>query len=387
VNKLFTHPPEALRSCLPDARQRLLLELCFAPEPARARAAWEAWVAQVDIERLETASSRLLPLAYHRLAAWRIQHPELPRLAGVLRHAWADNLSRRHKLAPVLAELDRAGIPHLLLKGAPLAFAIYPNPGARPMDDVDVLVPLARGREALALLTSGGGWVLENPLPPPPADPAAPDPMLFKHGCALKTASGLHLDLHWFALADCCQPGADDGFWARRRPLPGAGTAWQPAPEDNFLHLCVHGLRANPVSSIRWIADTVLLLRAAENTFDWALLLAEARRRRLVAPLRHAVDYLHAEFAAPVPPAWLEKIRSEPLTRLERAAHRGNIRSDFAGQFAATWLRYRRTSARLGALRAAAGFPTYLRHAWGHVSFRRVFAHIIRRSLRRGQKP
>lgn len=386
MKKLFTEPPGALRSCLPDERQHRLLTVCLALSPEDALAAWERWIGEVDVETLDPASNRLLALAYQRLAALDVKHREMARLGGVLRHAWANNLTQRHRLEPVLRLFDAHRLPHLLLKGAPLAFSVYPNPGARPMDDVDLLVPLADAREATRLLLEAGGQLLQNPVPPRGPRPEDPDPLLFKHGLAIGTAQQLNLDLHWFALADCCAPGIDDGFWARRRPLPALAGAWQPAPEDNVLHLCVHGLRAGPISSVRWIADVVLALRAAGPDFDWRLLLAEARRRRLVAPVRHALTYLAENFDAPIPDEELTRWRAEPVGLLERAAHHGNVSANWFTQFAATWLRYRRTAAgRRGWLRRWAGFPAYLSHSWGHVSYGRVAWHILRRSVRRGR--
>jgi hypothetical protein len=386
MKKLFTQPPGALRSCLPDERQHRLLTVCLALSAEEALAAWEHWIGEVDVETLDPASNRLLPLAYLRLNALGVRHREMPRLGGVLRHAWARNLTQRHRLEPVLRLFAAHGIEHVLLKGAPLAFSVYPNPGARPMDDVDVLVPLSRAREAMRLLIEAGGEFLENPVPPRGSSADDPDPLLFKHGVAIGTAQELSLDLHWFALADGCVPGLDDGFWARRRPLPALGNAWQLAPEDNFLHLCVHGLRAGPVSSVRWIADAVFTLRAAGPDFDWVLLLDETRRRRLVAPVRHALIYIAENFDAPIPPEVLASWRAEPVGLFERVAHQGNVSANLFTQFAATWLRYRRTAAgRRGWLRRWAGFPTYLRHSWGHVGYRRVVWHILRRSVRRGR--
>lgn len=387
MRRVVPQSPGSLYSCLPNATQARLLRVCLAEDPAEVLAAWTAWIANVEIFTLERASSRLLPLAYHRLAALNVQHAEMPRLGGVLRHAWADNLTRRRHLQGVIAQLDAAGIPHLLLKGAPLAFGAYPHPGARPMDDVDLLVAHARGREALALLYAAGAADIDAPLPPAPTRSSDPDPMLFRHGCPLRTAEGLHLDLHWFALADCCQPGADEHFWTRRRPLPAIPGAFQLAPEDQVLHLCVHGLRGSPLPSIRWIADVVLTLRAAGPAFDWPLLLEEARRRRVVAPVREALRYLQAEFAAPVPATALAALEREPISRLENSALRGHLTSSFWGQAAATWLRYRRTTPQRGPLQAGLGFPTYLGHAWGHISFARVLAHIVQRALRPGQQP
>ena len=368
-----------LYSCFPDERQRQLLDLCLSSDADIARASWEKWIAATDLDILEPASSRLLPLAFHRLQALRIDHPEMKRLGGTLRHSWANNLTQRHHLSALIVELDRRGIDHLLLKGLPLAFSVYPNPGARPMDDVDLLVPFERAWETLDMLWTTGCVPLQSP---PKRNPARPpdEPLHFQHGTGLRTPAGLSLDLHWFALEDCSHPGADAGFWQRRKKLPGPGpTTWQPAPEDQFLHLCVHGLRASPIGSIRWIADVILLARAHAATFDWNLLLDEARRRHLVVPLRHAVLYLVENFNLAVPAGFPACLRAESSTWLERLAHRGNIQATVTAQSAATWLRYKHMRPDDSAVSRVFTFPRFLRSKWGNISYAAVATHVGRR--------
>ncbi len=57
-----------------------------------------------------------------------------------------------HSQQEISAALTTAGIPALWLKGAALALTIYPDPALRPMIDLDVLVPIDRCTEALAIL-------------------------------------------------------------------------------------------------------------------------------------------------------------------------------------------------------------------------------------------
>jgi len=368
----------ALYSCFPDERQLQLLRFCLSTDDALARQFWETWIAATDLDTLEPASTRLLPLAFHRLQSLRVSHPELPRLGGTLRHSWANNITQRHHLSPLIAELSRRSIDHLLLKGLPLAFSVYPNPGARPMDDVDLLVPFDRAWETLDYLWASGCVPLQSP---PRRQPGRPpdEPLRFQHGTGLRTPAGLSLDLHWFALEDCSHPGADAGFWQRRQPLPGPVPSWQPAPEDQFLHLCIHGLRASPIGSIRWIADVVLLARAHAATFNWPLLLDEARRRHLIVPLRHAVLYLVEVFALPAPPDFLERLRAEPATWLERLAHRGNVRANVTAQCAATWLRYLHMTPEKSPPARLFGLPRFLSCKWGNIGYRAVATHVARR--------
>ncbi len=367
-----------LRSCFPDETQSLLLEVALAGDAIQSKSAWEKWSARVDIEKLEPASTRLLPLAAHRLNALRVQHREMPRLQGVLRHAWATNLSHRRHVDELLTWLTRESIDHVLLKGLPLAFGVYPNPGTRPMDDVDVLVPFEEAWRTMRLLEDNG-WVAVQVPPRRQKGRPENEPLWYQHGTAFRSPEGLNMDLHWFALEECSYVGADRRFWQRRVRLAGSSSIWQLAPEDQLLHLCVHGLRASPVSSIRWIADAILLLRRHGENINWNIVLSEARIRRLVVPLRHALQYLSLHYSELIPAEVLKTFSDESVTYFEKLAHHGNVRARPTTQFVSTWLRYRRMTPDRGFVSRCVGFPRFLRQAWSTESYGAVAYHILRR--------
>lgn len=71
--------------------------------------------------------------------------------ALMLRHLlW--HRERTVVLAEVLEAFRRASIDTIVLKGAALAWTIYPSPSLRPMSDVDLLVPPVAARTAQLLL-------------------------------------------------------------------------------------------------------------------------------------------------------------------------------------------------------------------------------------------
>lgn len=103
--------------------------------------------------------------ARHRvrpLLAWRIRESGerarwpasiLGALIDAERAEAALEIARRHELARVLAAFDSARVPVLVMKGAALAYSLYPEPWLRPREDTDLLVDApdaARGAEALA---------------------------------------------------------------------------------------------------------------------------------------------------------------------------------------------------------------------------------------------
>jgi hypothetical protein len=81
--------------------------------------------------------------------------------ARTIQHSHANRV-RAAALAEILAAFQAAGIEALVLKGAALAHLVYPQPGLRPMRDVDVLVSRAQVRQAQGLLAELG---FAAPLP------------------------------------------------------------------------------------------------------------------------------------------------------------------------------------------------------------------------------
>ena len=96
----------------------------------------------------------LAPLAHFCLGPHRDATPEatMQQLdALMLRHRlW--HRERTAVLADILEAFQRASIDTIVLKGAALAWTIYPSPALRPMSDVDLLVPPAAARTAQLLL-------------------------------------------------------------------------------------------------------------------------------------------------------------------------------------------------------------------------------------------
>src|SRR6202030_1580819 len=79
-------------------------------------------------------------------------------LLAELRKAEVVEILRERALRRVLDQLGAEGVDALLLKGAGLAYTLYPSPHLRPRADVDVLLPpgaLARAARTLA----AGGWM------------------------------------------------------------------------------------------------------------------------------------------------------------------------------------------------------------------------------------
>ena len=77
-------------------------------------------------------------------------------LARHLAHGRAREARIRATLMPVLAQMEREGLEPGLIKGLHSAHAYFPEPGARPFADVDVVVPPAAIAHAERLLGDAG---------------------------------------------------------------------------------------------------------------------------------------------------------------------------------------------------------------------------------------
>lgn len=149
----------------PASTERLLLELMAAPDRAAAhhlmRLDNDQWSALIDLAREHRCA------AYLAFAASRQPGIVLPEPLRVLRDRSVRRAMRiGRECVAINGILVQAGIPHLFLKGIPLAFRDYPEPWARPMRDIDILVPPGQAAEAYAVLLQAGAPMAAYPDTP-----------------------------------------------------------------------------------------------------------------------------------------------------------------------------------------------------------------------------
>jgi Uncharacterised nucleotidyltransferase len=219
-------------------------------------------------------------------------------------------------LALVLRALSAERIPCVVLKGAYLADAVYPDRALRRMDDIDLLVPRPSMKAAQSVILSLG--YRRSP-----------------HGLCLHDLLDCHLqpfekddveiELHWSTEGRAAPDGKRGGI---RRPHPididevwtrvettqvGGATALTLASEDFLLHLALHTafhhgfhIPLQKVCDIAWMAHR----RAIE--ISWARLAkaAEASRAsRLVYVVLRLIREIHGPYIpsdAIVLPDWSE---------------------------------------------------------------------------------
>lgn len=210
------------------------------------------------------------PLLYVHLRAAGVQlAPEVKQqLQGLyLRHRRANQV-RTRMLVEILEVYRAAGIQALVLKGSALAHLLYPEPGLRPMGDIDLLVSRGEVHQAQRLLAELG---FDAYLP---STTDLPDKHLLaatKQIDEFPISVEVHYDLFNQGYA---RSTTLENLAGKVVPfsLPGL-TAYTLGYEDMLWHLCqhiaYHTTVWRPVRLI-WAADIVGWAERFALEIDWA---------------------------------------------------------------------------------------------------------------------
>jgi hypothetical protein len=220
---------------------------------------WTGVLAQAEAHGLS-------PLLYVQFKAAGVSLPlpikrDLQGLYLRYRHA---NRVRSQVLSDILAAYQDAGIQALVLKGAALAHLLYPEPGLRPMSDVDLLVKKTEARRAQELLTRLG---FHAPLPPADRLPGKHLLTATRSIEGLTTSVELHHNLFNIGsgasleLTDLSAP-----------PVPFAledVTAYTLPHEEMLWHQCQHLRLIGQSFRLIWLVDIVGLAERYAAEIDW----------------------------------------------------------------------------------------------------------------------
>lgn len=250
------------------------------------REAWEAVLELVDLHGLGAlAASR---------AGDAMPEPVRRALEPGHRRASLHTLLLLETAARAREALRSAGIPSLLYKGGALvAGGAYREPGARPMDDVDLVVPPDRAREAVGALVDAGfrPWTEWSASRIDWADSAAFDDPASPGGMPLT------VDLHWrteYGALRFGDPSGGSVLWE------GAETeAGVPAPEPHLVVVAEHVLKHLRFRShLHGLADLGLL---AARVRDWERVAAILEGRRLAHAVGVLLEGAALELEHPIP--------------------------------------------------------------------------------------
>jgi hypothetical protein len=267
----------------------LLWEACRRdPDPAAVRRAL-AGGADVTLAVSAATEHRIGPLLWRALAAadsldaLGSQRAVLGPMADAFKMEALLLIPRAVDLA--VRPLTDAGLEPVVFKG-PAVAARYPEPGLRPMEDIDLLLPRADHERALHALR-GAGWEVVR----------AAGADLYDTALTHHDVPSLFLELH-YGLEGTSQrvtaldPGA---LWERRQPLLCAGTAaFGLPPADELVVLAAHaGKPHHGFVRLVWIADLAMIVGDAEVhgvAVDWDRVRAAADAGRCVTVVGAALE-------------------------------------------------------------------------------------------------
>ena len=382
----------------PTATQELLLDATVG-DPADAAGAWARWRQAQDIASLDDGSARLLPLLVPRAVLFPGDDPAWPVIRGCYRRAYFHGQMLRARAAEATALLTGAGIATLAMKGGALLRYYDGNPALRPMNDFDVLVPRERAVDAIRMLVAQG-WT-----------PALPQPELLPdayHSACFTSRDGLDFDLHWHVVPSNNDSAAEASVWAAavRCEMGGAATPDHPGAavssrrsvvsatldhsggtairalgaEDLLTVVCAHAAQWSPIASVRWVADSLVILRAEGDAFDWPRVVAQAARWHVVPYLTDTLRYLRDRWRVELPATVLAQLANVSVPAVDRRAYVALGRMPGTADYLARpWHRYRLRSREKTALAALPGFVRYLKVTLGRSRVRDLPMEIVAR--------
>jgi hypothetical protein len=350
-----------------------LLKACLAQDRGTLQLNLDKWKAGQDIHLVDLGAYKLLPLLQKQLTDFQVQDNNLSIYKGIYRKSWMNNNLLFHKLVKLSDILRSRGIPVLVLKGVPLSVLYYKDNGIRPMDDADICVPADKLAETLAVFKDQGWYSRYN---------VSDEAVLkyrkyFYHAIDFKNDDELYIDLHWKPIDLPSSLVIDNEIWRDIKPLMINGAELQTlSAEFHFFHAIVHGVRWNAHSSVRWIVDSIMILRAAGAQFDWEKLLRYAEKYHSVVFVKEASAYLADEHNAPVPGWVFNKLALMPVGAAERAEfktlnHQNVLVNDAYYKLWAYYTKLRTVSNEWSTLPFVKGYLKYLRlrleseNVWG----------------------
>lgn len=250
-------------------------------------------------------------------------------------------LRQQQELRDALDILGAAGIEAVALKGAFLAFHGYPQLGARPMSDLDLL--FRDQRQALAAFEHLRAHGYSEAFG---VEAAVSRKDILSHQLpVLVSPRRIAFDLHWRLGHDDRARHTSDAYWQRTvsRPLLD-GTATYPSIEDQAVHLIGHATRQNTLNNGPVVlADLACLFGLAFDADTFARRLSAHGLLRAADPLLELVARLWPAVPVPRPLALPDDERDEGVALVLAlfalgAVELKNSRSlDGAGSLA--WLR------------------------------------------------
>lgn len=245
---------------VPRRPTALLLTAALHRQPPVARRALDAWRREVDLERLDATSLRVVGLLADRLDALGAADGLVSHVGTVARFSWLRSHALLAAARPVLEDLAAGDVPFLLLKGAAITGASGRGLGRRPFDDIDILVPPIDVPGVVRVLRARG---FESRL----ADGLLDRPRRYLdaiHSTGF-AAGAAEIDLHWRAAPLARHPDVERARWDGPRLVDVGGVQLGvPCATEMLLLALEHDAVPVPSGAGRWVGDAAALMATGE---------------------------------------------------------------------------------------------------------------------------
>jgi hypothetical protein len=281
--------------------ERALLRAALLPPPAAVEA-FGAWITACDLDELPYTQVMLLPLLYRNVEMFGIDHPWLPRIAGIYRRTWYANQFMLQEVRRAVDTLQTAEVPVLVIGAAALALAVYPDVGTRPIPAVELLVPPHSTTAALDRLATQG-W----------DGPPRSSERTWRNTYSMTGDKGRRLELSWHLLADAPFEAADVEGWNHAQPCALEGThARSLDATAHFLRSCL----AAPVQGLLAVADAAQL--AQSGAIDWPRVATMAATAQLPTAVLSMIEVLRSLVPLTLPEGFEASLRALPVPAYAR---------------------------------------------------------------------
>jgi hypothetical protein len=288
------------------SEEEILLLRAALLEGDAALSAFAEWRKRIDWMSIGPDATKLLPLLHQNLTRLGVTDPLMARLHGVRRYTWVGNLKRMTLTRRGFEALHTAGIPTIVFKGVALIICYLHDRSLRAMDDIDLLVPYDRLRDAASALENVG-------IRPMYANADHLVEQIQRRsmlpGWPFVGAATEDIDVHWHALHCNRQRHADDDFWAASNEALFEGIPVRVLnPADQLLQVCTHAAQPDSNTSLRWVADATQIVRGAGSGLSWDRLVQQAARHRVSFLMAESLRYLNRVVDLTVPEDAVEKM-------------------------------------------------------------------------------
>jgi len=258
------------------------LESRFSSEPAhklliqaaidkgeQGRRSFEAWKKRASMVDIDYPSQKMLAAVCHHVTDDDISH----QVVKVAKFTWLRSQTLLRSGLRAEQALREGGIPTAWIKGAAVLARTTTKVSERPMDDIDLLIPLDYLSQATLCLNAAGFHS--------PADRElvnCPESITHNlHSLAFKDSTGAEVDVHWQVLKGKRQPAVEERVWLRtsKAKILDRDTLVI-SPEDLLVHVIATNREGNDAY---WVLDAVRIIE--DNTLDFGLLIELARERGL----------------------------------------------------------------------------------------------------------